>query len=89
MIVWDYAAEDGDMVSVIIDGKPVGPSFTIMHSPHTIKVPKGTNVEVVGTHDGGGGITYAINFPEIQKTILNGLTAGETNNYYLNTQSQK
>lgn len=83
MIVWDYAAEDGDMVSVLFDGKPMGDSFTIYHAPKTIKVPKNSKVEVIGTFDGGGGITYAVNFPEIQKTILNGLESGEQNVYSL------
>ena len=83
MIVWDYAAEDGDMVSVLFDGKPMGDSFVISHAPKTIKVPKNSKVDVIGTFDGGGGITYAVNFPEIQKTILNGLDSGEQNIYSL------
>ena len=78
MIVWDYAAEDGDMVSVLAGGASVSPSFTIFHAPKVIRVPVGSEVRVIGTHDGGGGITYAVSFPDIGKSVVNGIAPGDT-----------
>jgi hypothetical protein len=83
MLVWDYAAEDGDMVSVLVNGAPMGESFTIMHAAKVVRVPTGSDVSVIGTRDGGGGITYAVNFPDAQRTVVNGIQTGEMNRYVL------
>jgi hypothetical protein len=86
MLVWDYAAEDGDMVAILLNGNPMGESFTIYHGAKVIRVPTNSNIQVVGTHDGGGGITYAVNFPEAGRSIVNGVAAGDTNSYQLIAQ---
>jgi hypothetical protein len=83
MLVWDYAVEDGDMVSILVNGNPLGESFTIYHGAKVLRVPANADVQVIGTHDGGGGITYAVNFPEAGKSIVNGVQAGDVNLYRL------
>jgi hypothetical protein len=41
-------------------------------------------VEVRGVVDGGGGgVTYAVNFPELPRTILNSADPGTSNRYSL------
>jgi hypothetical protein len=87
MLVWDYAAEDGDMVGVLVNGDPLGEAFTIYHGARVIRVPANADVQVIGTYDGGGGITYAVNFPEAGKSIVNGIAAGDTNLYRLASQA--
>ena len=37
--VWDYAAEDGDYVQVLVNGTPVTDAFMIKHKPVEIIVP--------------------------------------------------
>lgn len=83
MLVWDYAVEDGDMVSILVNGNPLGESFTIYHGAKVLRVPANADVQVIGTHDGGGGITYAVNFPEAGKSIVNAISPGDTNLYRL------
>jgi hypothetical protein len=86
MLVWDYAAEDGDMVQVLVNGSPMEEAFTIMHGAKVVRVPTGANISVIGTRDGGGGITYAVNFPEAGRSMVNGVQTGETNQYSLRRQ---
>jgi hypothetical protein len=87
LIVWDYAVEDGDMVSVLIDGQPLSDSFVIRHAPRVITVPANSRIQVVGTFDGGGGITYAVSFPAANSTIFNGISSGKANTYLVESAS--
>ncbi|MDR2342060.1 MAG: hypothetical protein LBD84_03330 [Campylobacteraceae bacterium] len=66
--VWDYAAEDGDYVQIIVDGSPIADAFFIKNKPVVFTVPSDSIVQVKGIRDGGGGITYAIRYE------LNGIT---------------
>ena len=56
LYVWDYAAEDGDYVQVIVNGSPLGDPFMITNTPVTFTVPTIGEVEILGTRDGGGGL---------------------------------
>jgi hypothetical protein len=76
LLIWDYAAEDGDWVQVLVDGLPESEPFMILHQPRRISVPVGSVVTVLGIRDGGGGITYAVNFPAAQRTVRNGAPLG-------------
>ena len=84
MMAWDYADEDWDSIAILVDGKPMGDDVRLFHKPKVLRVPKGADVKIIGTFDGGGGITYSVYFPEIKKTIVNGLSTGEMNTYSLN-----
>ncbi len=81
--IWDYAAEDGDYVQVFVDGVAVGDPFEILNKPVELEVPTVAEVKVVGTHDGGGGITYAIHYDLNGKTYFNGTDTGNGNTYTL------
>jgi hypothetical protein len=84
MLIWDFAAEDGDQVEVLADGARIYAPFIIKNVPLNLNVPVGTIVEVRGIIDGGGGgITYAVNFPEIGKSITNSTDQGGGNKYTL------
>lgn len=81
--VWDYAAEDGDYVQVIVNGAPVGDAFMIKHKPKEITVPAVGKVEIKGVRDGGGGITYAVRYDINGTSYFNGTPEGESNTYIL------
>lgn len=81
--VWDYAAEDGDYVQIIIDGTPLGSPFMIKNKPVSFKVPTVGEIQVLGTRDGGGGITYGVYYELNQTTYFNGMDQGGSNLYTL------
>ncbi len=83
MYIWDYAAEDGDYVQVYVDGKPLGEPFMIKNKPVVFDVPAVGEIKVVGTRDGGGGITYAVRYELNQTTYFNGMDQGGNNVYTL------
>lgn len=83
LYVWDYAAEDGDYVQVIVNGTPLGDPFMITNTPVTFTVPTVSEIEVLGTRDGGGGITYAVYYGMNHTTYFNGMDEGGDNLYTL------
>lgn len=83
LYVWDYAAEDGDYVQVLVNGTPLGDPFMITNTPVTFKVPTVGEVEVLGARDGGGGITYAVYYEMNHTTYFNGMNENGSNLYTL------
>ena len=81
--IWDYAAEDGDYVQVLVNEAPLGAPFMIKNKPVTFKVPTVGDIKVVGTRDGGGGITYAVYYDMNHTTYFNGVDEGGNNLYQL------
>lgn len=82
MSIWDYNKEDGDYVTVIVDGEPVTESFLLRNEPIDIKIPKDANIKVVGVKDGNKqGISYAVYFSQNQQTYLNIVAVGGENIY--------
>ncbi|MBP3803913.1 MAG: hypothetical protein J6I76_08445 [Oribacterium sp.] len=81
--VWDYAAEDGDYVQIFVDGNALGDPFMIKNKPVPFKVPTVGEIKVVGTRDGGGGITYGVYYEVNQTTYFNGMNQGGNNVYTL------
>ena len=81
--VWDYAAEDGDYVQILVDGSPIGDPFMIKNKAVPFTVPTVAEVQVVGTRDGGGGITYGVYYELNQTTYFNGMDEGGSNTYTL------
>ncbi len=81
--VWDYAAEDGDYVQVLVNGAPVSDAFMIRHKPKELIVPASGDVQIKGIRDGGGGITYAVRYDINGTSYFNGTPEGEFNSYTL------
>jgi hypothetical protein len=84
--VWDYAAEDGDYVQVLVNGAPSGDAFMIKNKPREITVPAIGTVQIKGIKDGGGGITYAVRYDINGTSYFNGTPEGELNTYDLKLQ---
>ena len=55
----------------------------IKNTPVALTVPAVGEVKVVGTRDGGGGITYAVYYESDQTTYFNGMNQGGSNVYTL------
>lgn len=83
LYVWDYAAEDGDYVQILVNGSALGEPFMITNKPVTFTVPTVGEVQVLGTRDGGGGITYAVYYDMNHTTYFNGVDEGGNNLYTL------
>lgn len=81
--VWDYAAEDGDYVQVLVNGTPMTDAFMIKHKPREITVPAVGTVEIKGVRDGGGGITYAVRYDINGTTYFNTAPLNGQNIYEL------
>jgi hypothetical protein len=81
--IWDYAAEDGDYVQVLVNGTPVGDAFMIKNKPLEITIPAIGEVQVKGIRDGGGGITYAVRYELNGTNYFNTAPEGEFNTYTL------
>lgn len=81
LIIWDYAAEDGDYVQVIQNGVAVTEVFMIKNSPQRVTVPAGGIIEIKGIKDGGGGITYAVSITETGYTYFNRAPISGANKY--------
>lgn len=81
--VWDYAAEDGDYVQVLVNGVPISESFMIQHKPKEMMVPSTGAVQIKGIKDGGGGITYAVRYDINGTSYFNTAPEGEFNTYEL------
>ena|GEM_PF-2407515 len=84
--IWDYAAEDGDYVQLLVNGAPIGDAFFIKNKPVELTVPTVGIVQVKGIRDGGGGITYAVRYDLNSTTYFNSAPKGEMNTYTLELQ---
>ena len=83
LYIWDYAAEDGDYVQILVDGVAICDPFMIKHDPVVFAVPTVGEIQVLGTRDGGGGITYAVHYDVNGTTYFNGMDVGDGNLYTL------
>lgn len=88
MLIWDFAAEDGDVVTVKVDGNILQTNINIMNSPVALDIPVPSVVEILGVKDGGGGITYAAKFPgAVQNNVyFNAAEVGSSNVYTITVQ---
>ena len=81
--IWDFAAEDGDYVQILVNGVPLGDAFMIRHRPVQLNVPAVGSIQVLGIRDGGGGITYALHFGLNGTTYFNTAPVGGYNTFTL------
>lgn len=82
-LIWDFAAEDGDVVTIMADGVLIAENIEIKHKPYVFYMPVPSKVEVIGVKDGGGGITYAVKIPGAvdDKVYFNAAEVGSSNVY--------
>ncbi len=77
---FDWADQDGDIVDLLVDGVPVG-RVTISHAGAELTIPLKPGhthrLEVVGIHDGGGGITFGAQ-SSVGEMRTRSMTPGET-----------
>lgn len=86
--IWDYAAEDGDYVQVLVNGTPISEAFLIKHKPREFVVPATGDIQIKGIKDGGGGITYAVRYELNGTNYFNSAPEGEFNTYTLKKASE-
>lgn len=79
----DTSTEAEYAIETIIDGTSLGAPFMIKNKPVSFKVPAVGEVQVLGTRDGGGGITYRVYYELNQTTYFNGMDQGGSNLYTL------
>lgn len=81
--VWDYAAEDGDYVQILVDGSPITEAFMIKNKPRELTIPTSGDIQIKGIRDGGGGLTYAVRYELNGTTYFNTAPEGKYNTYTL------
>lgn len=86
MLIWDFAAEDGDVVQIEVNGQIVMNSVPIRNEPVMIEIPFPSTVRIIGLRDGQGGITYGVKFPgnTSGQVYFNVAPEGEANTYTVN-----
>ncbi len=83
MIIWDSNLEDGDIVQIFVDGKPLHNAFELTNSPAAFSVPVPSTVTIKGVKDVLGGISYGVKFPQDKLAIFNIVPVGGVNTYVL------
>lgn len=81
MLIWDFNLEDLDEVSILVDGIPVKEKLIISHNTASISIPVPSTVTITGIKDNGGGISYAVKFPNNKTTYYNTVAVGQSNTY--------
>ncbi|GAM12821.1 hypothetical protein [Mesobacillus selenatarsenatis] len=80
MLIWDFNSEDNDEVQILVNGQPLKEKLILANNPAAISIPVPSTVTVKGLKDQGGGISYAVKFPNDKVTYYNvvGMNAGNT-----------
>jgi hypothetical protein len=81
MLIWDFNKEDLDQVQILVDGKPVKEQLILTKDPAAISIPVPSIITVTGLKDHGGGISYAVKFPNNRQTYFNVVSVGGSNTY--------
>lgn len=82
--IWDYAAQDGDYVQILVDETPITEPFMVTSQLKHFRVPTTGNIQVKGIRDGdGGGITYAIYVELNETSYFNNASENGLNTYTL------
>jgi len=81
MLIWDFNKVDLDEVAILVDGVPVKEKLILSENAAAISIPVPSKVTITGVKDLGGGISYAVKFPNNETTYFNVVSVGQTNNY--------
>ncbi|MCC0565834.1 hypothetical protein [Brevibacillus borstelensis] len=87
MLIWDFNAEDGDQIEILVNGKSVYPVLTLTNQPAAISVPVPSVVTVKGLKDAGGGISYAVKLPQSGLAYFNAVSVQGVNTYTINLKN--
>lgn len=81
MLIWDYNLVDYDEVSVYVNGSIVKEKIILSENAVAISIPVPSKVTITGVKDNGGGINYAVKFPNNEQTYFNVVSVGTSNVY--------
>ncbi|MBT2680703.1 hypothetical protein J7E38_16960 [Bacillus sp. ISL-35] len=81
MLIWDFNSEDNDEVQILVNGQPVKEKLILANNPAAISIPVPSTVTIKGLKDYGGGISYAVKFPNDQITYYNVVSVNAGNTY--------
>ena len=81
MLIWDFNKVDLDEVAIFVDGAPVKEKLILSNNATAISIPVPSKVTISGVKDIGGGISYAVKFPNNKTTYFNVVSVGHSNTY--------
>jgi hypothetical protein len=81
MLIWDFNSEDNDEVQILVNGQPVKEKLILANNPAAISIPVPSTVTIKGLKDFGGGISYAVKFPNDKITYYNVVSVNAGNTY--------
>lgn len=81
MLIWDFNKVDLDEVAIFVDGVPVKEKLILSDKSAAIGIPVPSKVTITGVKDLGGGIPYAVKFPNNKTTYFNVVGVGQSNTY--------
>ena len=81
MLIWDFNKVDLDEVAILVDGVPVKGKLILSENATAISIPVPSKVTISGEKDLGGGISYAVKFPNNETTYFNVVSVGQSNTY--------
>jgi hypothetical protein len=79
MLIWDFNLEDLDEVAIFVDGQPVREKMILTDDAYAVSIPVPSVVTISGIKDNGGGISYAVKFPNNEMTYFNTVAVGQSN----------
>jgi hypothetical protein len=83
MLLWNLKSEKGDVVTVLVDGKPIHDAIELGTSPVALSVPVPSVVTIRGDTSPFGTIPYGVKFPNNKMVIYNVVSSGSMNQYTL------
>ena len=86
IILRDNGVEDGDFVTLFVNGKPYTQSTFLTNSGQAVRVPLNTGpnlVQITGDRDGGGGITLAADVSSQGNMSSSPMPQGNTAAFYI------
>ncbi|WP_079504957.1 TMEM165/GDT1 family protein [Mesobacillus jeotgali] len=81
MLIWDFNSEDSDEVQILVNGQPLKEKLILANNPAAISIPVPSTVTIKGLKDNGGGISYAVKFPNDKITYYNVVSVNAGNTY--------
>ena len=81
MLIWDFNSEDLDEVQIIVNGQMIKEKLILTNNAAAISVPVPSTVTIRGVKDSGGGISYAVKFPNSKAAYFNVVGVGAGNTY--------